>query len=404
MFADELGVELTLLIPESFNDLLSKINDNSAHLAAAGLTVTKEREKVYRFGPSYQQIIEQLVYNADNKRPKSLSRLDGGSLEVVANSSHDERLKILSKDIPDLYWKSNHELESEELLQMVSDDIIDYTIADSNELILNQRFLINLRVAFDTSEPQSLAWAMPRSDDNSLFLAVQKFFKRIKENGQLTRMLERAYGHVEDFDYVGTKIFRRHIETRLPEYQTMFEEAAADHDVDWRLIAAMGYQESHWDPDAISPTGVRGIMMLTLKTAKEMEIKDRRDPSSSISGGAKYFKKTLERIDESIKEPDRTWMAMAAYNVGYSHLQDARKIAEKIGKNPNLWIDVKQTLPLLAKRKWYKYTRYGYARGWEPVRYVENIRSYYDILKWVDAGDSEPVPAPEDFLKIPNSL
>ena len=405
MFADGLGVELTLLIPESFNDLLKKINDNSAHLAAAGLTITKEREKIYRFGPAYQEIVEQLVYNAANRRPRSLSRLGSGTLEVVANSSHDERLKYLAETIPDLKWKSNHELESEELLQMVSDDIIEYTIADSNELSLNQRFLINLRVAFDTSEPQSLAWAMPKSDDNSLYLEVQKFFKRIKKSGELTRMIERAYGHVEDFDYVGTKIFRRHIETRLPAHRAFFKKAAAEHGVDWRLIAAMGYQESHWDPDAVSPTGVRGVMMLTLKTAKEMEIEDRLDPESSISGGAKYFKKTLGRIDESITEPDRTWMAMAAYNVGYSHLQDARKLARQLNKNPNLWIDVKQTLPLLAIRKWYKQTRYGYARGWEPVQYVENIRSYYDILKWVDdASNTELAPAPEDFLKIPNSL
>ena len=404
MFADELGVKLTLLIPESFNDLLKKINDNSAHIAAAGLTITKEREKIYRFGPAYQEITEQLVYNAANKQPKNLSQLSRGTLEVVANSSHEERLKLLSQDNPDLHWKSNDELESEELLQMVSDNVIDYTIADSNELSLNQRFLINLRVAFNTNEPQSLAWALPKSNDSSLFVAVQKFFKRIKESGDLTRMIERAYGHVEDFDYVGTKIFMRHIEIRLPEYRSLFINAATEHNVDWRLIAAMGYQESHWDPNAVSPTGVRGIMMLTLKTAKEMGIKDRRDPGGSILGGSKYFKKTHDRMDESVLEPDRTWMAMAAYNVGFYHLQDARKIAEKLNKNPNLWIDVKETLPLLAKRKWYKHTRFGYARGWEPVRYVENIRSYYDILKWVEDVNNPPIPAPEDFLKIPNSL
>jgi len=403
MFANELGVELTLVIPDSLNDLLNKLSTNAIHIAAAGLTITKEREKIFRFGPAYQEITEQLIYNTANKRPKNLSRLDG-TLEVVANSSHEERLKYLKAVIKDLSWKSNHELESQELLQMVSENMIEYTIVDSNELALNQRFLINLRVAFDISEPQYLAWALPKTDDNSLFLEVQKFFKRIKENGELTRMIERNYGHVENFDYVGTKIFRRHIEKRLPKYLDFFEEAAKQHDVDWRLIAAMGYQESHWNPDAVSPTGVRGIMMLTLKTAKEMNIKNRLDPESSISGGAKYFKKTHDRIDENISEPDRTWMAMAAYNVGYGHLQDARKITEKLKKNPNLWIDVKQALPLLAKSKWYKQTRYGYARGWEPIRYVENIRSYYDILKWVDESDIVTTPVPEEFLKIPNSL
>ncbi len=403
MFADELGVELTLLVPDSLGDLLEQVSNDTVHIAAAGLTITKEREQLYQFGPAYQEITEQLVYNINNRRPRKLSRLDG-TLEVVANSSHEERLEDLQDSVEDLNWKANDELESEDLLQMVSDNIIEYTIADSNELSLNQRFLINLRVAFDISEPQKLAWAMPKTEDKSLFREVQKFFKKIKENGELTRLIERNYGHVDDFDYVGTKIFMRHIETRLPAYRAFFEEAGAKHGVDWRLIAAMGYQESHWDPDAVSPTGVRGIMMLTLKTAKDMGIKNRLDPESSIIGGARYYKKTLERIDENITEPDNIWMAMAAYNVGYYHLQDARTITRKRNKDPNRWIDVRESLPLLAKRKWYKDTRYGYARGWEPVRYVENIRSYYDILKWVDNGDNEVTPVPQEFLKIPNSL
>ena len=354
MFADELGVELTLVIPDSLSDLLNKISSNAIHIAAAGLTITKDREKSFRFAPAYQEITEQLIYNTANKQPKNLSQLDG-TLEVVADSSHEERLKYLKAIIKDLSWKSNHELESAELLQMVSDNLIDYTIVDSNELALNQRFRINLRAAFDISEPQYIAWALPKTDDNSLFLEVQKFFNKIKNNGELTRMIERNYGHVEDFDYVGTKIFRRHIEKRLPRYQDFFEQAAESEDLDWRLVAAMGYQESHWDPDAISPTGVRGIMMLTLKTAKEINVKNRLDPESSISGGTKYFKKMLDRMDKSIAEPDRTWMAMAAYNVGYGHLQDARKITGKLKKNPDLWIDVKQSLPLLAKSKWYKH-------------------------------------------------
>ena len=404
MFADELGVELTLLIPETLNDLLNQISDKTAHIAAAGLTITNDRQKIFQFSPPYQEITEQLIYNIGNKRPKNLSQIHNGTLEVVANSSHEERLKYLKDIIPDLSWKSNHELESEELLQMVSENIIEYTIADSNTLSLNQRYLINLRSAFNISEPQLLAWALPKSEDNSLLIAVEKFFKKIKANGELTRVIERNYGHVEDFDYVGTRIYRRHIETRLPEFQPFFEKEAEKLDVDWRLIAAMGYQESHWNPNAVSPTGVRGIMMLTQKTAHDLKIKDRLDPESSISGGTRYFKLTRERMDKNISEPDRTWMAMAAYNVGFYHVQDAREITSKLKKNPNRWIDVKQALPLLAKRKWYKDTRFGYARGWEPVRYVENIRSYYDILKWVDDSNTTTTPVPKEFFKIPNSL
>ena len=403
MFADDLGVKLTLLVPDSLNDLLRQMETGDVHIAAAGLTITPEREKTFRFGPAYQQISEQLIYNVSNIRPVSLSELDG-SLEVVANSSHAEHLQQLKTRHPELSWKESTDMESDELLQMVSDDIIEYTIADSNEFALTQRFLINLRAAFDINGKQSLAWMLPRSDDNSLYLEVQKFFKRIRENGELQRLLERAYGHVENFDYVGTKIFMRHIGLRLPRYRDFFEEAAKEHNLDWRLLAAMGYQESHWDPEAISPTGVRGIMMLTRKTAGDLKIKNRLDPKSSIHGGARYFRKTLDRMDKNIPDPDRTWMAMAAYNVGYYHLQDARLLAKKLGRDPNRWIDIKETLPLLAKRKWYKQTRYGFARGWEPVQYVENIRSYYDILKWVDEGELEVTPVPEEFFKIPNSL
>lgn len=404
MFADELGVGLTLVVPDSLHDLLMRITNNTAHIAAAGLTITKDREEIFRFGPAYQEITEQLIYNAANMRPKNLADIDGGTLEVVANSSHEERLKYLTDVFDGLSWKSNNGLESEELLQMVADNIIEYTIADSNEFALNQRFFINLRAAFDISEPQRLAWAMPKSDDNSLYLEVQKFFKKIKGNGELDRMIERAYGHVEDFDYVGTKIFRRHIKTRLPKYNDFFETAANEQGLDWRLLAAMGYQESHWNPDAISPTGVRGIMMLTLKTAEDLNITNRRKPEISISGGAQYFKQILDRIDADVLEPDRTWMAIAAYNVGFYHLDDARKITKKLDKDPNRWSDVKQALPLLAKKKWHKDTRYGYARGWEPVQYVENIRSYYDILKWLDDSNINATPIPDEFLKIPNTL
>lgn len=404
MFANRLGVKLVLLVPESFNDLLDKIRNNSVHIAAAGLTITKDREKEFLFGPAYQEITEQLVYNLANRRPKNLSQIKNGTLEVVANSSHEERLKYLQEVVPGLTWKSNRQVESEELLQMVSENIIEYTIADSNTLSLNRRYLINLRIAFDVSEPQLLAWALPKNSDKSLLVEVQKFFKEIKENGELTRVIERNYGHVEDFDYVDTKIYRRHIEQRLPQYQALFQQAAAEYGVDWRLIAAMGYQESHWNPNAVSPTGVRGIMMLTLRTAKEMDVTNRLDPKSSIFGGTRYFKKTKDRIDNNIAEPDRTWMAMAAYNVGYYHIQDARELARKLDKNPNRWVDIKTVLPLLAERKWYKQTRYGFARGWEPVHYVENIRSYYDILKWVDDSRKHSTPTPKAFFRIPNSL
>ena len=397
MFADHLGVKLTLIVPDSLSGLLDDIKNGRAHIAAAGLSITESRKEILKFGPSYQEVTEQLVYNVNQSRPKNLGNIKDKRLEVVAESSHQDTLIAEQANYPELNWKNNENLESEELLQMVSDEVIDYTIADSNEVLLKQRFLINLRTAFDIGESKQLAWAFPKNHDHSLYAAVVKFFERIKKNGELTRLIERAYGHTENFDYVGTLYFQRHIESRLPKYLAMFEKAAAENDLDWQLLAAIGYQESHWNPKAVSPTGVRGIMMLTQATAAQLGVKNRLDPESSIEGGARYFASRLKRIKETIEEPDKTWMALASYNVGAGHLEDARIITEQQGNDPNKWVDVKQALPLLAKRKWYKKTKHGYARGWEPVRYVENIRSYYDVLRWVNGKEENPEP---DALSI----
>ncbi|MGB5517710.1 MAG: membrane-bound lytic murein transglycosylase MltF [Gammaproteobacteria bacterium] len=403
MFADELGVKLTMIIPETLGDIMEGVRDGTAHFAAAGLTVTEERKKHFRFGPAYQEVTEQLVYHADHPKPKNLSSLGDGILEVVAGSSHEERLKYLKNVIRDLSWRSASDQESEDLMQLVADEFIDYTIADSNEIALNKPFFLRLRVAFDISEPQPLAWLFPKDKDNSLYKEAVKFFKKIKENGELTRMIERAYGHVDNLNYVGTIVFRRHIAQRLPTYESMFRKYAREYGLDWRLLVAIGYQESLLNADAQSPSGVRGLMMLTRKTSKDLGVENRLDPESSIKGGARYFAQLHTRIPKEIREPDKTWMALAAYNVGFYHVMDARIITEKRGLDPDKWIDVKTSLPLLAQRKWYKDTKFGYARGWEPVRYVENIRSYYDILR----RDNRPVAPdtdPEIYQILPRVL
>ncbi|UCE88185.1 MAG: membrane-bound lytic murein transglycosylase MltF, partial [Pseudomonadota bacterium] len=240
----------------------------------------------------------------------------------------------------------------------------------------------SLNVAFDISEPQPLAWAFPLSDDNTLYDAAEAFFEGLTVSGELDRLLERYYGHISKFDYAGTHIYLRHVNRRLPAYRELFERAASDNNLDWRLLAAVAYQESHWNRHAVSPTGVRGIMMLTQATAAHVGIQKRTDPEQSITGGAHYLRKLLDKVPAHIPEPDRTFFALAAYNVGYGHLEDAREITKQRGGDADKWTDVKENLPLLRLRKWYSKTRHGYARGNEPVRYVENIRSYYDILSW----------------------
>lgn len=395
-FADSLGVKLVIKTSDNLKEILNKVNSGEAHVAAAGLTVTEERQKLVRFTPAYQHITQQVVYHRDAEQPKSLNDLKDGHIEVIANSSHVELLKTLQKKHPDVKWDENDSAGSAELLTLVADQLIDYTIADSNEISLNRRYYPQLRVAFDLSKSQPLAWAMQHGEDDSLYNEAVAFFESIKQNGELARLVKRNYGHMRRYDYAGTKTYLKHAQFRLPRYQGLFETAANKYDLDWRLLAAIAYQESHWNPRAVSPTGVKGMMMLTNATAKDLGVSKRTDPKQSVDGGTLYITQLLE-LFKDIPEPDRTWFALAAYNVGHGHLRDVQKITKQRGGNPNKWTDIKENLPLLRQQKWYKKTRYGYARGHEPVRYVENIRSYYDILRWHIERET-PRYAPQSIL------
>lgn len=383
LFAKHLGVKVNFKIPDTFAEILSHTQQGGfADFAAAGLTITQERNKHLLFTPAYQKITEQVVYRSGTKRPKKPEDLTQGILEIVQGTSHNESLLQLKKDTPELQWLINTELETDELLYLINERLIDYTIADSNQITLLRRFYPKLHVAFDISPPRRFAWAFTKSDNLSLYNEAALFFETIHKNKTLAQLLERHYGHTKQIRYVGNCTFKRHVKSRLPLYQDLFEGAAEKYKIDWRLLAAISYQESHWNKRAVSPTGVRGLMMLTRGTAKGLHVTDRTDPKQSIYGGALYFKQRIKKFPERIQEPDRTWFALASYNVGFGHVNDARILAQRLGENPDKWVNIKETLPLLTQKKWYSQTKHGYARGKEPVIYVTNIRSYLDLLVW----------------------
>lgn len=381
-FAEHLGVKPKVVVVDNFTKIIPALQNNEADIAAAGLTVTPRREQLVRFGPSYQQVTQQLIYRKNHRpAPRSIDDIDG-YIEVVGGSSHAETLEALSASHPNLEWESNYQSDMDALLAQVWQKELDYTVADSNQIEISRRYYPELSIAFDLTTPESLAWAFAKDDDHSLYREAIKFFDQVKASGELALLLDRHYGHIGDFDYVDTRVFMRHMERRLNKLEKYFRSAATTYNEDWRLLAAIGYQESHWNPKAKSPTGVRGIMMLTRKTAAEMGITNRIQPSNSIQGGARYFTQLKRRIPSEITGPDRIWFALAAYNLGLGHVNDARLITKRLGGNPNKWMDVSENLPLLIQKRWYKQTRHGYARGMEVVRYVENIRNYFDMLVW----------------------
>ncbi len=382
LFAEEIGVNLEMTNTDSLGYIFKGLETGYFNLAAAGLIITDEPGQRISFSQTYLDITEQLIYHSANTTPYSVQDIIGHSIVVMAGSAHVEHLKQLQVTYPTLSWTELQDIESTELLEKIERGEFEFAILNSNEFVVNQGLYPNTRIAFDLAKPQALAWALPEHDDGSLQVAVNKFFTRIKQDGTLDFLKEQFYGHNGEIAQVNSRAFMKRVKKRLPDFVDIFKKAGAKYDIDWQLLAAIAYQESHLDPRATSPTGVRGMMMLTQMTADEMGIKNRVDVKQSINGGAKYLDMIFDNLPKTITETDRTSLALAAYNVGLGHLNDARKLTEKSGGNPDSWKDVKEYLPLLQKKSYYKKTKHGYARGQEPVNYVQHIRHYYNLLGW----------------------
>jgi len=382
-YAERLGVSLRIYVDDN---VIPAVASGDAEIGAASLTVTDAAHDDVVFGPAYQKTEPQVLYRRGTKRPRKLADLEGGSLEVAAGSTHAALLTELKKSEPLLAWNEETDVSSEELIRRVAEGSLDYTIADSHVFEVVRHFYPDVRAAFSLEREHEVAWTL--APDRELRESVAAYFSEIEANGDLQRLLDRYYFASREFDYVSSRAFIRHVDTRLPEYREYFREAERGTGIDWRLLAAIAYQESHWNPDAVSPTGVRGMMMLTEHTADRMEIENRLDARLSILGGAHYFVRMRQSVPERISEPDRSWLAVAAYNLGYGHVEDARIITQMQGANPDSWIDVRERLPLLSDEAWFRRVQRGYAPGQTAVTYVDNVRRYYEILMWLDSRDT----------------
>ncbi len=401
-FADDLGVELKIETADNLDDLFDQVGKpNGPVLAAAGLVSSEKRKAQVRFSHSYLEVTPQIIYRNGQSRPTNAAGLVGKKIMVLKGSTHAEQLAALKQKNPRIEYEESDAVEVVDLLRMVDEGQIDLTLVDSNEVAMNQVYFPKVRVAFDLGDASNQSWAVAAGEDNSLLNEINDFLDKVEKNGTLQRLKDRYYGHVDVLGYVGAYTFAQHLQQRLPKYEQHFKTYAKKEKVDWRLLAAIGYQESLWQPTVTSKTGVRGLMMLTQNTAQAMGVSNRLDARQSIMGGAKYLAYMKEQLDRSIQEPDRTWFALAAYNVGSGHLDDARKLAAKEGLNPDKWLDVKKILPRLSQKQWYSKTRYGYARGGEPVHFVANIRRYYDILTWVTQPQLEGDQVAEGNLHVP---
>ncbi len=385
LLADALHTQLELL-PLTPENIQGALQAHKVHLAATPLR--SETSATLRYGPSYQTVREQLVCNNDKPRPKALADMTINNLAAIAGSAQEVALREAQRNSPTLQWQGRHKLTVDKLLAEVSEGKLDCAAANELQLADARNYYPNLIAVLDIAPPSKLAWGFPVDADPELLKQVEKFFARIQKDRTLHRLLDRYYGHNNRLDKVDAAAFINSVNTILPHYRKMFEEAAAISGEDWRLLAALAYQESQWDPFATSYTNVRGMMMLTEDTADRMNLSNRLDARENIIAGAKYLVVLKEGIPERIQEPDRTWLTLAAYNQGFGHMEDARILTSRAKQNADSWSDVKKWMLRLNQPEVYETIKHGYARGGEAVVLVENIRSYYEMLKRLEPEDT----------------
>ncbi|HEY9099492.1 MAG TPA: membrane-bound lytic murein transglycosylase MltF [Thiobacillus sp.] len=363
--------------PEALYKLLEK---SQIHLAASALPQAVVKDRHLISGPILFETPVHIVYRATGRSPRNLNELAGKNVALIIGSGHTAMMMRLKRKHPKLTWSALDNIWPEELLAQLQTGKYDAVVINGMDFDPMRSFYPELSVAFDLPDKQKIVWALPRDSTQLLRNTLARFIEKARRDGTLKRIYERYFGHVKQLDSTDIIGILQRRPIRLPPLRRHFREAQTLTNIDWRLLAAIGYQESQWNALATSPTGVRGLMMLTGETADRMGVNNRLDPRQSILGGARYLTLMKDSLPTRISEPDRTWLALAAYNQGLGHMEDARRITQARGGNPDSWADVKEALPYLSRGTYSKVTKFGYARGYEALQFAENIRSYYDIL------------------------
>jgi membrane-bound lytic murein transglycosylase F len=388
-FAAQLRVRLVMYPVANETAMQEELRAGRADLAAASLSDSPDWERVADAAVPYTSIPQLVVYQRSGIRPRDTLQLESARLAVRAGSPQERILeKLRATTAPTLQWVQTAPSTADPI-EDVDSGQADYAITDAREFSFAHHLYPNVLVGFALPDTRPVQWLV-RKGAPALLESVDQFFGALSQSGELPQLVQEASGDTRRFEYEESREFQGHVADRLPLYRAWFEQAAVQAGLDWRLLAAIGYQESKWDPRAVSEEGAQGLMMLTADTAQAMGIKDRNDPQQSIFAGARYLAQVRQMIPERIAEPDRTWLTIAAYNVGFGHLEDARVITQSLGKDPDSWAEVREELPLLAQGRWYTRAKRGYARGWEPVQFVDRIQRFLTLLEW---QPGEPAPA-----------
>ncbi|MCG8441674.1 MAG: membrane-bound lytic murein transglycosylase MltF [Caulobacterales bacterium] len=410
-YARDAGLKVEFIVRANTAAALKALDEGEADVAAAGLTASYKRTRTRRFSPPYQSVRERLVCGRGVDAPLRPLELSQVEVVVEAGSNYAESLALLAARGAPVRWReAEPALHWEDIVALVSAGDVDCTVLHDHVLALHKRYTPNLVEGLELPDSRVLAWALAGGASyRSLDLAgdLEAWFRRRETRELLDELREKYYGFApSQTGHADAAHFRRQVARTLPKYEELFRREGERAGVPWTLLAAISYQESHWNPRAKSPTGVRGMMMLTRPTAAELGVDNRLDPDQSVRGGARYLRRLFDRLPDTITEADRWWFAAAAYNLGLEHVRAARRLAEEHGFDPDRWADVREMLAYLEKPELYGALPEGSARGRAAQIYVRRVRDYADVLEKRFAAPIPETPTgrPEDVQAAMNVL
>ncbi len=391
--AKRLDLKLNIEIARDIDNQFRLLNTGEVDLIAHGVTITNERKEVVDF-TDYLYLVKQVLVQKkpDNWRNMSWAEIQkelihdpieliGDTISVRKNSSYYDRIKNLSDEIGgDIAIDTlAGDLSTDEIIKMVVDGQIKYTVADDNLANINASYYPVLHVDVPISYSQRVAWVVRKNAPN-LLKAINDWIT-YERKGVDYYVIYNKY-------YKNKRYFKRRIESdyyslnenKISKYDDLIKQNAQKIGWDWRLLSSQIYQESRFEPRSKSWAGARGLMQIMPATAKELGIKDVTDPKQNIAGGTQYLKSLFNNFDEITDTLTRIKFTLAAYNCGYQHVKDAQRLASENKLDSTLWeANVEEMLLALSYPKNYNnaVVRYGYVRGIEPVNYVEQIFTRY---------------------------
>jgi membrane-bound lytic murein transglycosylase F len=378
-FADRLGVNLVII--DEPQSPLSRLLQGQEDMAAAAITTLEAYNLPIRFADPHHKIQFELISHI-RKSSSEAVQLEGLEVVITPEMAKHPALRTIKLQYPGIRWIEANTNDQTDLLSKVNRGEVPFAVIDSDSFQLHQYSFANTQIAITLGDPQDVAWAFSAMTDLSLFNQAQAYLREIKQSGQLEKITAEFFQPREEMNSIDALLLSQHLEERLLPYMDDMKRASEIFNLDWRLLAAIGYKESQWLTEIESPTGVKGMMMLTKITAKAMGVEDRENPRQAIFGAAKLFRYLLDNQPKGITENERIHFALACYNQGMGHIADARRLTLRMGGNPDRWQDVREYLPLLSLSQYYRQAKHGYMRGKEPVVFVDKVWDYYKMLVW----------------------